>query len=65
MGCSGCGRTAKAGKARYKYLTRSQIQIRFEKFKKDNCADLCDRIKECNIFEYRNCRIKKATFELI
>ena len=63
--CGGCARTAKASQARYKYLTRSQIEIRFKKYKAQNCAEFCHRINECNIFEYRVCKNKKATFELL
>lgn len=65
MGCSGCKRTAQAARARYKYLTRSQIERNFNKFKNDHCAEFCERINECNVFEYRVCKNKKATFELL
>ncbi len=65
MGCKGCGRTAGVNKTRFKYLTRSQIENRFNKFKNKNCSEFCDRVSECNIFEYRVCKNKKATFELL
>lgn len=65
MGCAGCKRTAATARAKYKYLTRSQIEIRFKKFKNDHCAEFCERVNECNVFEYRVCRIKKETFELL
>jgi len=65
MGCGGCRKTAAANKAKYKYLTRSQIEIRFKKFKNDHCAEFCHRLNDCNVFEYRVCKKKKATFELL
>ncbi len=65
MGCKGCGRTARTGKATYKYLTRSQIEIRFNKFKDESCSKFCHRVDECNIFEYKVCKNKKTTIELL
>ena len=66
MGCSGCGsKNAAAHKATYKYLTRSQIETRFNKFKKENCAKFCKKTKECTVFDYRVCKIKKGNFGLL
>ncbi len=65
MGCSSCGGARRSGPQVYKYLTRTQILERFNKFKEEHCSLFCEFVATCTIDTYRSCRKKQKAFEII
>ena len=65
MGCRTCGGGRQRTQQTYKYLTRSQILERFNRFKEESCKSFCEFVDNCDIDIYRSCRKKQKSFGLI